>query len=170
MDVFWHKVNKSIGVKIIQAESEKREESEEWEELWVGHGHYGEQSDAKWGWTSQQQPVPPYYPRAPPPVPSPHLPTTAATAAPLLCGGHATSRTTKTPLLPLHGWMVRGTDRGGGGALFMWRVLQSVRIFYGCTVLLRQTSAGVCHQTVLVILRNIPKLCGNGNVRTHLLH
>lgn len=53
MDVFWrHKLKKSVGVKSIQAESEKREESEEWEELWVGYGHYGEKSDAKWGWTS----------------------------------------------------------------------------------------------------------------------
>lgn len=130
--VWRHKLKKSRGVKMIHAESEKRGASEEWEELWVGHRHCGEQSGAKWGWTSQQQPVPPYYPQAPPPVPSPppQPPTTAAANTPVLCGGHATSRTTMTPSLPLHWWMARGRDRGGGGALFMLRVLQSVCIFY----------------------------------------
>lgn len=72
---------------MIRAESEKRGASEEWEELWVGHGHYGEQSGAKWGWTSQQQPVPPYYPRAPPPVPSPHTPPLPLPPLPLCSVG-----------------------------------------------------------------------------------
>lgn len=72
---------------MIHAESEKRGASEEWEELWVGHGHYGEQSGAKWGWTSQQQPVPPYYPRAPPPVPSPHTPPLPLPPLPLCSVG-----------------------------------------------------------------------------------
>ena len=38
---------------------------------------------------------------------------------------------------------LRGRDRGAGGALFTWRVLQSVHIFYWRAVPLWQTSVGV---------------------------
>lgn len=40
--------------------------TEERKEPWVGYGDYGEQSGAKWGWITRQQPVPPYYPPSSP--------------------------------------------------------------------------------------------------------
>lgn len=36
------------------------------DELWVGYGHHGDQSGAKWGWISSQTHVPPFYPLSSP--------------------------------------------------------------------------------------------------------
>lgn len=95
--------------------------------------------------------------RAPPPLPSPNLPNTTTTVSPCSLGSHHQSHYNDT--ITGFYWVneererdgekeretERRRERGDGGVLFTWRALQSLRIFYGCTVSLEQTSVGVYH-------------------------